>query len=81
MANRLTRKPDPNYNGVNSDTIRLICGVPQGSILITPLLFLVYINDINIRINNCRVRLYADDTVIYITSIDRPLTLRTKNFV
>lgn len=33
-----------NVNGPNSLTLRVTCGVPQGSILI-PLLFLLYVND------------------------------------
>ena len=32
-----------------------------------PLLFLIYINDISNVLVNCKVSLYADDTVVYIT--------------
>ena len=51
-------------NNVLSNTGKIKCGVPQGSIL-GPLFFLVYINDIKGILGENKYQLYADDTVIY----------------
>ena len=56
-------------DGESSDTTPVKSGVPQGTVL-GPLMFLVYINDINENIISS-IRLFADDCVIYktVTSI------------
>ena len=56
-------------NNILSSTNKVICGVPQGSIL-GPLLFLVYINDMENSLCDVKFQLYAEDTVIYCTGND-----------
>lgn len=51
-------------DGVFSDQVPVLSGVPQGSIL-GPLLFLIYTADILKSIDNCRIQAYADDTQMY----------------
>ena len=55
-----------SINGFQSKTKNISIGVPQGSVL-GPLLFLIYINDLNVAINYAIVHHFADDTNLLIT--------------
>ena len=50
-------------NGIKSDWVPVVSGVPQGTVL-GPLLFSLYINDISTDIES-EIRLFADDCVCY----------------
>ena len=57
------------YNNSTSETLNNNIGVPQGSIL-GPLLFILYINDIETIFTQCKIHLYADDALITLIGTD-----------
>lgn len=59
------RKQYTVANNVASDLGSITCGVPQGSVL-GPLLFLLYMNDIKNSVPDNDIKLFADDTNVFI---------------
>jgi len=63
------RKQFTLLSGKSSDSQSLLCGVPQGTIL-EPLLFLIYFNDINTATKLGKIRLFADDSNVFLIGKD-----------
>ena len=56
-----------SINGYSSECVSMPIGVSQGSVL-GPLLFLLYINDLNLAVKHCKVHHFADDTNLLYTN-------------
>ena len=70
------RQQKVTLSNASSPLLDITCGVPQGSIL-GPLLFLIYINDMNTAVKNSIVHHFADDTNLLFSHKD-PKLLRKK---
>ena len=65
LRSYLSNRKQYTVVGNKSSEVRNIsCGVPQGSVL-GPLLFLLYVNDIHMCVDNSLTRLFADDTGLH----------------
>jgi len=56
------------FADVSSDLGKISCGIPQGSVL-GPLLFLFYVNYISNSVPNASIKLFADDTNLFVHGI------------
>ena len=62
------RKQFVSVNNINSDILPIEYGVPRGSVL-APLLFLIYVNDLNNAVEFSDVHHFANDTNILYSSM------------
>jgi hypothetical protein len=67
LGNRYQRT---NFMNAWSEMLANELGVPQGSI-ISAILFILYINDIAKVLKHTKIKLFADDTLLYITGKDK----------
>ena len=51
-------------DNVSSDSVPVVSGVPQGTVL-GPILFIIYMNDVIENIKHSKIRLFADDIILY----------------
>ena len=74
------RKQLVEVNGICSDKKKIKFGVPQGLIL-GPLLFSIYVNDLNRSLTSGNCIMYADDTNVFlkINAMKNFTKLQTKN--
>ena len=68
------RRQRVKLDGVHSIWRTIRTGIPQGSLL-GPLLFNMYVNDLNYFITDTSLRLYADDTTQYASDVS-PMVLQ-----
>ena len=78
------RKQIVKYNGIQSDEMTIKSGIPQGSVL-GPLLFLLYINDIQSCSELISIILFADDTnILYshscLKTLNEIIQIKTRSY-
>ena len=78
FSDLLNREQFVSVNGQVSEKLAINCGVPQGSVL-SPLLFLSYINDLPNASKVLSFYLFADDTNIYFESTNLLHLQKTMN--
>ena len=74
------RKQHATVSGQKSDNALIEFGVPQGSVL-GPLLFLIYINDLNQAIKFSRVHHFAEDTNLLLVDNSKGLIENSLLFI
>ena len=75
------RKQRTYINGIMSDILDIVCGMPQSSVL-GLLFFILYIHDLKKYIGeHCKIRMFANDTMIYIIEKGRNSMERKLNFI
>ena len=62
----------------SSNYVPVTSEVPQSTVL-GPLMFLLYINDINKNITSSKLKLFADDCVIYKTIYSKDYSIALQN--
>ena len=67
-----------SINGIESEKVKILCGVPQGSVL-GPLLFLLFINDLP-KATEFFTLLFADDTTFQISNTNVKTLFEDANF-
>ena len=72
-----SREQFVSINGIESEREKIVCGVPQGSVL-GPLLFLIFINDLP-NASEFLTLLFADDTTFQISGVDIDQLFRMAN--
>ena len=81
----LNRKQFITVENVISDTLFINCGVPQGLVL-GPVLFLIYINDLHNAVKHTKIHYFDDDTHVLYSSkslkdINKKINHDLKNIV